>query len=134
VPPPQVSIPAGIAHSALELGLLERHLRGVVLPGLQAQARAMAGALRRHLPGCAFQEPRGGYFVWLRLPEGTDAAHLLRLAAERHAVRFLPGTACLGGAGCVRLSFAFYTVGEIDEGVARLGRALAEHQRDVQAA
>ncbi len=128
-----MSIPAGIAHSALELGLLERQLRGGVLPGLQAQARAMAGALRRHMPSCAFLEPRGGYFVWVRLPGGVDAAQLLRRAAERHAVRFLPGTACMGGAGCVRLSFAFYTAGEIEEGVARLGRALAEHLQEAQA-
>jgi DNA-binding transcriptional MocR family regulator len=130
----QVSIPAGIAHSALELGLLQGRLRGSLLPGLQAQARAMAGALRRHLPGCSFLEPRGGYFVWLALPEGVEAAQLLRRAAAGHSVRFLPGTACMGGAGCLRLSFAFYTVAEIEEGVGRLGRALREHLEERQAA
>ena len=40
---------------------------------------------------------------------------------------FLPGSACAtaGGLGhCLRLSFAHYTVPDIQEGIARLGQAM----------
>ncbi|KAG2494585.1 hypothetical protein HYH03_007351 [Edaphochlamys debaryana] len=41
---------AGLAHSALELGLQASHLDSVVRPGLAARCAALCAALRRHLP------------------------------------------------------------------------------------
>jgi DNA-binding transcriptional MocR family regulator len=53
------------------------------------------------------------------------AEALLAYAAEAHNVRFLPGRVCDGQANGVRLSFAFYTPPELQEGARRLGAAIA---------
>jgi 2-aminoadipate transaminase len=91
------------------------------------RAQAMDTALCRHLAGAArWMKPGGGYFFWLELREGKDAA-ALEAAARAAGTGFLPGSACSTSGGlphCLRLSFAHYTVPEIHEGIARLRRAL----------
>ncbi|KAG2428752.1 hypothetical protein HXX76_011454 [Chlamydomonas incerta] len=119
---------AGLAHSALELGLQDAHLDSVVAPGLARRCAALCAALRRHLPECQLLQPRGGYFVWLEFPPQVSAKALLAQAETRHGVRFTPGPACGGGGEhCARLSFAFYTEQELEEGARRLGQALRDY-------
>jgi DNA-binding transcriptional MocR family regulator len=87
----------------------------------------MVAALREHMPEWVeYDVPSGGYFVWLRLPAGTDGAALRAIAKQhgvdvRHGAQFSP-TGALGNH--LRLSYAYYDDAEIVEGVARLGRAL----------
>jgi 2-aminoadipate transaminase len=112
--------------------LMEGGELSAFVAGLRAsygeRAEAMDLALRRHLSGIArWTKPGGGYFFWLELPEGTDAA-ALEAAARAAGTGFLPGSACSTTGSlprCLRLSFAHYTVPEIHEGIARLARALA---------
>ncbi len=91
------------------------------------RSATMVAALREHMPEWVhFDVPSGGYFVWLRLPPGTDGAALrsqgMRHGVDvRHGAQFSP----TGGLGNhLRLSYAFYDDDDIVEGVARLGRAL----------
>ncbi len=91
------------------------------------RSATMVAALREHMPEWVhFEVPTGGYFVWLRLPPGTDGAALRSLGKQhgvdvRHGAQFSP----TGGLGNhLRLSYAFYDDDDIVEGVARLGRAL----------
>jgi DNA-binding transcriptional MocR family regulator len=106
-----------------ELPQFVTHLRA----SYAARAEAMDQALRERLSGVArWTKPTGGYFFWLELPAGSDAAGL-QDAARAAGTGFLAGTACSTSGGlknCLRLSFAHYTVPDIHEGVARLGRAL----------
>ena len=105
-----------------ELAAYVAHLRA----SYAERAQAMDAALRKHLAAIArWQKPGGGYFFWLELPEGADAA-ALEAAARAAGTGFLPGSACstTGGLGhCLRLSFAHYTVPDIHEGIARLKHA-----------
>jgi DNA-binding transcriptional MocR family regulator len=91
-----------------------------------ARAEAMDEALQTHFGGIAsWQKPLGGYFFWLDLPAGVDAADFQE-AARAAGTGFLPGTACSTAGGLrngLRLSFAHYPVPEIHEGIARLKRA-----------
>jgi 2-aminoadipate transaminase len=111
---------ANIVHHTLDSGFLARHvdeLRAVY----GARVRAMAAALREHLPEARFVEPEGGYFCWVDLGEGSDSDALLERA---ETLRFIPGRRCAVSRDLgrfVRLSFAFYEADEIVEGVARLG-------------
>jgi 2-aminoadipate transaminase len=86
----------------------------------------MDEALQTHFGGIAsWQKPLGGYFFWLDLPAGVDAADFQE-AARAAGTGFLPGTACSTAGGLrngLRLSFAHYPVPEIHEGIARLKRA-----------
>lgn len=81
-------LPTEIIHNALTDGSYRRHLNG-----LQTKlADAMGTAIRR-LKICGLTpwiEPRGGMFLWARLPEGLDAAEIARRAL-REGVVLAPG-------------------------------------------
>jgi 2-aminoadipate transaminase len=108
----------------LRRGLFEPNLervRGL----LRARRNAMLEALERELAGRArWNRPEGGYFLWLELPEGLDAAELLSRASDG-GVTFVPGADFGGPAASARLAFSFVSPAEIDEGVRRLARLLA---------
>jgi len=88
---------------------------------LKARRDAMLEALERELGGRAqWSHPEGGYFLWLDLPEGTDAVELLGRATEA-GVTFVPGADFGGPPNSARLAFSFASPAEIDEGVSRLG-------------
>ena len=90
---------------------------------------AMLAALGEHAPaGTTWTQPQGGFYVWVSLPPGIDAAALLPAAVERK-VAYVPGTAFYPdgrGRDSMRLSFSYPPVEAIREGVARLGRVLTE--------
>jgi 2-aminoadipate transaminase len=108
----------------LRRGLFEPNLKRV--RGLLGARRdAMLEALERELAGRArWNQPEGGYFLWLELPDGVDAAELLPRATEG-GVTFVPGADFGGPAASARLAFSFVSPAEIDEGVRRLAGLLA---------
>ncbi|HSK91887.1 MAG TPA: PLP-dependent aminotransferase family protein [Euzebyales bacterium] len=84
---------------------------------------AMLGELAVEFPDdCTWSIPTGGFFVWLRLPEGMDSKDLLP-SALRARVAYVPGRAFYAdgsGGRELRLSFCFPTSERIREGVRRL--------------
>jgi 2-aminoadipate transaminase len=105
-------------------GALERSIE-TVRTALAKRARTLEAALRRELPQAEFTAPEGGYFMWVTLPEGTDAAALHRAASEL-GVAFVKGTDFLleGGENTLRLAYSGVTPEQIEEGVARLAAAV----------
>jgi 2-aminoadipate transaminase len=95
------------------------------------RAQAMGAALKRELgDAIAFTQPQGGLFFWARLTGAggklQDAAEFAKRAIEQ-GVAFVPGApfyAANPDAAALRLSFATADVAKIEEGVARLGKAL----------
>jgi 2-aminoadipate transaminase len=89
---------------------------------------ALAQSLRMYLPpGCRFTVPGGGFFQWVELPEGVDAATLLP-RAEQTGVSYLPGSRFYLDAArsnTLRLSFSLYPPHQLTEAARRLGEALA---------
>ena len=98
----------------------------VALPS--ASAKPMLAALERTMPaGTSWTTPRGGFFTWLTLPGGVDAAGLPQRAAEQ-GVGIVPGTLFFPdgrGGDNLRLSFSMVDEALIDEGVERLASLLA---------
>jgi 2-aminoadipate transaminase len=89
---------------------------------------ALIAALTEHLEDRAtWLHPAGGYFVWLTLPSGQDAAASLP-AAEREGTSYMRGTTFyLGdaeGRANLRLAFSRYPPDRLVEAAARLARAL----------
>jgi len=82
-----------------------------------------------HMPaGVTWDRPEGGLFVWMTLPERFDGRTLLARAVEEHNVAFVPGSAFFvgdRGRNTIRLSYSLPSEDRIAEGVARLGRLLA---------
>lgn len=94
----------------------------------RARAAAMQDALARHMPlGVTWTRPQGGMFVWVTLPEGLDAAHLLEAALAEERVAFVPGAPFFAtdpAANTLRLSYSLPGSEQIDEGVRRLARVV----------
>lgn len=95
----------------------------------------MAAALARELDGQAtWDNPRGGFFLWAKLPGGIDAEALLRRALG-HGVLFVVGRAFFvdgSGRDRVRLSFSAPRVDRLEEGVRRLAAAVREEMGTAQ--
>ena len=89
---------------------------------LKARRDAMLAALERHLPEATWSRPAGGYFLWLEIPGGADAAELARRLDGDVAV--VLGTDFGGGPDTLRLAYSYVSPDEIDEGVRRLAAAL----------
>lgn len=107
-------------------GGVEEHLAKLRLIYAEKQERARA-ALEREFAGTGvtWNNPEGGFYLWVRLPSGLSARRLLDVALQER-VAFVPGdafavTADLSGA--FRFSYSSPTPDRIDEGVRRLRRA-----------
>ena len=87
------------------------------------KSERMLAALARTMPeGVRWTTPQGGFFSWLTLPDGGDAALLAHRAVE-DGVGIVPGSLFFPdgrGGDNVRLSFSLVDESAIDEGVARL--------------
>jgi DNA-binding transcriptional MocR family regulator len=90
---------------------------------------AMLSALEAHMPkGVSWTRPEGGLFVWLTLPEGQDAAALLKRAIAEANVAFVPGSAFYAedaGRNTLRLSYSLPDEASITTGIQRLAGLLA---------
>lgn len=78
-------------------------------------------------PGASWTRPEGGMFVWLTLPEGTDATELLARSVKEARVAFVPGNAFFAdgtGRNTLRMSFTLADDRAVNEGVPRLARLL----------
>jgi DNA-binding transcriptional MocR family regulator len=95
------------------------------------RAKAMGAALKRECGDAIdFAQPGGGLFFWARLTGANgklaDAGVLAKKAIEQ-LVAFVPGAPFYAekpDLATLRLSFATADVAKIEEGVARLGKAL----------
>ena len=98
---------------------------------------AMLAALEVYFPeNISFTRPAGGLFLWVELPEGTDARYLLERALEEK-VAFVPGESFFPGGGhenTLRLNFSAMPEDRITEGIRRLGRVLSSVTADNLAA
>ncbi|NTU96304.1 MAG: PLP-dependent aminotransferase family protein [Chlorobiaceae bacterium] len=93
----------------------------------RSRAAGMLAALKRHMPGYVkWNEPRGGFYFWLTLPEGTDSTEILKLSIESGAV-FVAGKT-FDPAGkkndTMRLSYCNNSAAEIDEGIPVIAEAV----------
>jgi GntR family transcriptional regulator / MocR family aminotransferase len=89
---------------------------------------AMLDAIERRLPpGVEAVAPKGGLFIWLRLPEGVSSERLLHEACQE-GVSFAPGGMFFinrqDGDPYLRLNFAAHPPDKIEEGIKRLAKAI----------
>lgn len=124
-----------VAYRVARGGFLDKHIKRIrAVYG--ERRKVMLAALERHFPECVtWTHPHGGLFLWVTLPEGMDAAELLRQAIEEK-VAFVPGSSFFadgGGQNTLRLNFSNASPEKIEEGIRRLGRVLERTLSPVRA-
>ena len=83
---------------------------------------AMISSLQEFIPEATWNVPDGGFYVWVKLPEGLDAKAMLPRAVTAR-VAYVAGTAFFTdgtGTDYMRLSYCYPTPERIREGVRRL--------------
>ena len=90
------------------------------------RAAQMVAALRRHAPSLTFAEPAGGFSIWIETGDHVDEMRFLERALDE-GVMVDPGSLFRPEPDthlAFRLSFSNAPLDRIDEGIARLTRAL----------
>jgi 2-aminoadipate transaminase len=117
-----------VVYEAIKDGFLSEHIP--TIRSLYAnQCQAMLAALSEFFPATAtWTKPEGGMFIWVTLPKNIDSMQLLDEAIA-HKVAFVPGTPFYANTpehNTLRLSFVTVPPEKIREGIATLGKLIAE--------
>jgi DNA-binding transcriptional MocR family regulator len=87
----------------------------------------MVSAIRRYFPEeITWTEPRGGFYIWLKLPEGLDVMTVLKDSIEKGAVFVVGKTFDPEGKdnSHFRLSYSHTPEDKIEKGIQIIGEAL----------
>jgi len=108
-----------IAYEFMRKGYLEQYLERI-RKEYARRKDMMQKALVNYMPEeVQWQEPRGGFYFWLRLPEGVNSTDILRESIDKGAV-FVTGKTFDPEAkrnNYIRLAFSNMDFNQIDEGV-----------------
>ena len=93
---------------------------------LKRKCNVLSAALREHFgPLVDFEEPRGGMYLWVKLPPGIDSRDLVQTALEE-GIAYNPGPDWSANpdaaANYIRLCFALPSEQEIWEGIEKLAK------------
>jgi 2-aminoadipate transaminase len=117
-----------VAYEVAKNGFLDEHVK-LIRKTYKERRDVMLETMEELFPSeVHWTRPEGGMFLWGVLPQGMDAADVLKIAIERK-VAFVPGAAFHptgGGDNTMRLNFSFCNPETIREGVTRLGYVLKE--------
>jgi DNA-binding transcriptional MocR family regulator len=83
-------------------------------------------ALEQYLPNIKTTKPKGGFFLWLTLPDGLHSKEMLPLAVTE-LVAYTPGTAFYGdgrGANNIRVCFSHPSAERVKLGIQRLAKVI----------
>ncbi|MCZ2109154.1 MAG: PLP-dependent aminotransferase family protein [Dehalococcoidia bacterium] len=109
-------------------GDLDRHIENLRRIYLRKLERVEAAIDRYCREYCTYARPQGGFFLWLALRPGMSARDV-QLAAHEKGVLVGQGPqffADLQATNHLRLAFSYVAIEDIEEGVHRLGEAMAE--------
>ena len=117
-----------IADKFLQSGYADEYIEKVRVE-YKKRAEAMIDALNKHLPAeVTFTAPRGGFYIWLQLPEGIDSTDILMKAIDKGVV-FVSGKTFdpHGKANNnIRLSYCNTSVEKINKGIPLVASAIEE--------
>jgi 2-aminoadipate transaminase len=123
-----------VIYEASKDGFLEQHIE--TIKRVYRERRDLMLGLMEELfpPGVAWTHPKGGLFLWVRLPEGMDSTALLKKAVEAK-VAFVPGGPFYplgGGENTLRMNFSNATDKQMEAGMKRLADVIRAELEAVQ--
>lgn len=121
------AVPTEVAlREFLEAGALDPHLDRLRARNLQRRTLGLEIVARSFPAGTRVTPPRGGYMLWVELPQATDLA-AVRDTARREGIVFASGAVFFTqppARTCLRLNCAKASTGELQHGLTRLGAIL----------
>lgn len=123
------SVPAQITLAAyLAKGGYDRHLRSLRHTLLLQQIKFIE-AIERHFPeGTRLNSPGGGYFLWVKLPDGVNALALHRIALN-NGISIAPGpifSSQKGYTDYVRLNYGHIWDEPMENAISTLGKIIRQ--------
>ncbi len=117
-----------VVHEVIKDGFLDEHIP-TIRSFYAGQCDIMLDALSKFFPdGVSWTRPDGGMFIWVTLPEHIDSVQLSDESIA-HNVAFVPGVPFYAGharKNTLRLSFVTVSRERIYEGIAKLGKLIAD--------
>jgi len=115
-----------VVHESIVRGVLARQV-APLRKLYQLRRDVMEQTLRAQFGDrMAWIQPKGGFFLWARLPDGHECEALLAKAMEQGVIFVIGNAFCVDGSGHdrIRLSFSWPTPEQIQEGARRLAAAM----------
>ncbi|EDO34775.1 predicted protein [Nematostella vectensis] len=119
---------SAIIESALDLGSLEGPFASLRVT-YHSRMNCLCKALKEHIPRANFTQPKGGLFVWAKLPQNINTKELLLACKSKFKVDFEPGRVFSAGGdwnNYLRLSLSHYGEESLVKSVRRISEALME--------
>ncbi len=118
-----------LAHEFLVQGKMQTYLEKMRVIYAR-RANTMLNALKENMPaGISWTQPRGGFYIWVTLPENMDATEILKIAIANGAVFVIGSTFDPLGVknNCLRLSFSHTPEVKIEAGIKIVAEALKQY-------
>ncbi len=115
-------------------GSYDRHVERI-REEIQKKKKLMCSCLRRLEPyGIRFKEPKGGVYIWCKLPGNIDSREVVK-RCSREGVSMIPGDVFYPernfGQNHIRLNYSFETESRIIEGMETFQRVILELAKNV---
>jgi 2-aminoadipate transaminase len=120
-----------LANEFLRSGKMELYIQKMRLI-YKRRKDTMAGAIRKYFPEeITWMEPKGGFYIWLKLPPKLDIMAVLKSSIEKGAVFVIGKTFDPEGKdnSHFRLAYSHTPEGKIEKGIQILGDCLKEELR-----
>ncbi len=118
-----------LAHEFMQKGYLEPYLHKI-RQEYHKRRDLMQTALKKYMPEAVkWQVPQGGFYFWLKLPEGMDAKEIVKDSIVKGAV-FVTGKTFDPQAqnlNYMRLAYSNMDKNQIDEGVKIIAESVKKH-------
>jgi DNA-binding transcriptional MocR family regulator len=115
-----------LAHEFVQSGMIEKYIANLRTI-YRHRKETMVEAIRKYFPEeITWHEPRGGFYIWLKLPEQLDVVSILKTCIEKGVVFVVGKTFDPEGIdnSHFRLSFSHTPENKIERGVRILGEIL----------
>lgn len=125
-----------VALEYMNLGFFDDHIQNLI-QHYGPKMKVMLETLQEYfgdMEGVKWSKPKGGFFIWMELPEWVDTYEMFRYAVDAGVV-YVYGSAFypypeLGKRNKLRLNFSLPTPEQIKDGIARLRKAFDKYKQD----
>ncbi|XP_014616509.1 PREDICTED: 2-aminoadipate transaminase isoform X1 [Polistes canadensis] len=124
---------SGLITSLLQ-GKIEDEYLNFLVKTYKERLNTLCETLDRYLPSCcSYRRPKGGYFVWIHLPQNVDGTDFINWCQKEYKVSAIPGVRfSYNGTvkNFLRLSIAFHPKETLIKGSTILCKALLHYVRN----